>query len=1834
MNAATEFDTGPLSWIKSEIDLALERADQALQDYTTLPHESAAGDPTHLKFCQTHLHQVCGALNIISLDGVTQFTEAAETLLGRIQQQAPAVQIVHVALVRRALNAIGRFLDELLSGQANQPLRLLPLYREVQTACGVEHVSASDLFFPDLTARLPHRNFLPKTLTSAELLPYLRSERARFQRGFLMWLKAPQDRRGVLDMLEAIRHIEEIQESSSARTFWWVTTGFFTALADGTMPKEADVKPLCTRIDLQIRRLLEGSKSVAERLVRDVLYFVSCAESQDPLVLLIKSTYHLSAILPESALTLHAPEQALSRKLRDIIAATEGAWNRFCSGSGQALPVFGENASLLSSLVDLLGQADFCRLARTILATANWLLEGKNRVSEALAMEVATAILLAQNAQQNLPRLGGDFTREVDVSVTRIRACLAGSAALPATATALLDGMSRQAQEKLMIGQVAKEMTSNLGHIEQVLDEFFRDADKRKKLETLEKPLYQVIGVLTMLHQESAVIALRECAAAIKTFSEIEYQPQDADFVRVADQLSMLGFFIDSLEQGESDFSDFAQKMQLGGESFPTTSEAPIPTIEQEVRQQKHDTSALLSELRAEPENKELQEAVKLNLGELKKDASLLADAALSGLTQSLLGALNLGEDYSHLLDAAEEEFATDYLEIPSPSHKTLQLAQANSEEIDAELLSIFLEEAYEVVQTIDEHLKRLKEQPRNIDSLTVLRRAFHTLKGSGRMVGLTTLGEAAWAVEQTLNSWLRQERAVDAPLLTLLEKAHLLFVHWVAYLEDSSSGQAPDSAEVDALAESLRNHAGEDEIITAALVQALAPLAPESTLKEEAPESQQEALSNISEIPEALPVDAVLSPAADAGFAISDESSLPRGNEISSTLRDIFFAEAQEYLTTLRSELALLQAEPLIATPFAMYRAAHTLAGISSTVGMLSLSQLGQALEHALLRRDHSARSDDPVALEIIRQVIDEIAQLLTTSAEPHEPDSVPQWIAALNALYPEILSAPEPVTLPELDDSADEVTQPQDLALAQQIPTLLEDVVETISDILPDATSTVLIDDETEIEAEALPDEFSEAEDADELADEIDEQLLPIFLEEALDLTQGISAQLRAWRQAPDEDTAVRVLTRLLHTLKGSARMAGAVRLGEKAHALETRVGQAYGQVDPALIDEIDHAFDAILEDIEGLQALGEPEASSLAPKMYEGAEREEKEVETEIDSPVARATLRVRADLIDRLVNETGELSISRTRIEGEMRSLKASLLDLTENVIRLRHQLRDIEIQAELQMQSHTALIDEPHAEFDPLELDRFTQFQELTRMMAESVNDVASVQQNLLKNLDDANAALVAQAALNRVVQQELMAVRMLPFDSLAERLYRIVRQTAKELNKRANLEIKGGRLELDRNVLATIAAPLEHLLRNAVVHGIEAPERRRELGKAEIGEIVLSLKQEDNEIVLTLADDGAGFDSARIRARALEAGLLVEEDVLDATRLTELVFTPGFSTASEVSQVAGRGVGTDVVKTEVASLGGRVETISQPGQGTEFQLYLPLTLALTKALIVRVGSKKYAVPSVMIEQVLDLKEAALAAIRDAGTADWMEHSYPFHFLPHLLGETKALPEQRRQYWVLLVRSGTRRVAVQVDELLGNEEIVVKNIGPQLARVVGIDGATVLGDGQLVLILNPLALSRRERLTEAVIPIPSANTEPKAVSTILPTVMIVDDSLTVRKITSRLLAREGYQVLTAKDGVDALEQTLDVVPNVMLVDIEMPRMDGFELTQNIRSDARLKHVPIIMITSRTAEKHRTYASELGVNHYLGKPFQEEELLQLIAGFVAQQKRAAKLTSDSA
>jgi len=463
-----------------------------------------------------------------------------------------------------------------------------------------------------------------------------------------------------------------------------------------------------------------------------------------------------------------------------------------------------------------------------------------------------------------------------------------------------------------------------------------------------------------------------------------------------------------------------------------------------------------------------------------------------------------------------------------------------------------------------------------------------------------------------------------------------------------------------------------------------------------------------------------------------------------------------------------------------------------------------------------------------------------------------------------------------------------------------------------------------------------------------------------------------------------------------------------------------------------------------------------------------------------------------------------------------------------------------------------------------------------------------------------------------------------PLGNLTDRFYRVVRQTAKELDKKANLELKGTRTELDRSVLEKITGPFEHLLRNAVAHGLETPAERARLGKPEIGEIAIDAVQRGNEVVLTVSDDGAGLNFARIRQKAVEAGLLAPDVELPEPQLAQFIFVSGFSTATEVSQVAGRGVGMDVVKNEITSLGGRVEIVSTTGRGTTFTITLPLTLAVTQAVMLRAGQTIYAVPSVMIDQVQEYKAQPYAEILARGEIEWKGNKYALRSLLTLLGEIDT-PTPLRQIPVLLLKSGVLRAAIRVDEIIGNREVVVKQIGPQLSRLAGIAGATVLGTGQVVLILNPVQLVHREQASLVEAPRAAAPAQAAMVveqSSGASLVMVVDDSLTVRKITGRMLTREGYEVATAKDGVDALQQLQDIRPDCILLDVEMPRMDGFEFARNVRADAKTKGIPIIMITSRTADKHRNHALELGVNEYMGKPYQEDQLLALVKRYTEE------------
>ncbi len=796
--------------------------------------------------------------------------------------------------------------------------------------------------------------------------------------------------------------------------------------------------------------------------------------------------------------------------------------------------------------------------------------------------------------------------------------------------------------------------------------------------------------------------------------------------------------------------------------------------------------------------------------------------------------------------------------------------------------------------------------------------------------------------------------------------------------------------------------------------------------------------------------------------------------------------------------------------------------------------------------------------------------------------------------------------------------------------------------------------------------------------IVDDIDMDLLPIFVEEAREIIPQLGESLRTWRTTPVNHAPVGEMTRYLHTLKGSSRMAGLMRLGELAHVIETKVLVMDRVAEPAATDydEVEAAVDRFSSTLERLATgdmapmpidipvLSQTSMDLPAPIAAMAAVRNEITAEGERQEGRERqALLRVNASMIDRFVNEAGEMAIARSRIDQEMITFKRALLELTQNIGRMKTQLREIEIQAETQIQSRQKEAEEHGAQFDPLEFDRFSRTQELTRFMAESLSDVVSLQQSLQKNLDEADAALLHQSRLNRDLQQGLMGVRLVPLGNLQDRFYRLVRQTAKELGKKVNLEFRGVRVEIDRSVLEKITAPFEHLLRNAVAHGLEMPEKRVSSGKDEIGEIGIDAQQIGNEILLTLTDDGAGLNFPRIREKAIAQGLLDANAEVTDQQLTQYIFMSGFSTANEVTQIAGRGVGMDVVRNEIVSLGGRVDITSTPGKGTSFFVSLPLTLAVTQAVMVRVGETLYAIPSVMVEQVQEYKGKRYEPLLALSEIDWKGNRYPLRSMEALLGGKPRLSVVNKAS-VILAKSGQQRAALQVDEIIGNREIVVKTIGPQLARMVGISGATVMGNGQVILILNPVQLVYREAATVTVerpmeaaneglapsgevhIPMETQQTAqgPSLAETIAanmfddsgaataapiierttPLVMVVDDSLTVRKITSRMLLRESYEVATAKDGVDALQQLQDIMPDIILLDIEMPRMDGFEFARNMRADAKLRNIPIIMITSRTADKHRNHAIELGVNEYMGKPYQEEQLLALIKQYTQHRR----------
>ncbi len=1998
MSVHTEFDQGSLIWVKGELEQTLGRAAEALKQFGNAP------DAALLKHAQTHLHQAVGALQMVELQGLARYCEEAEHLVASVAREETGNHALD-AVIAVTKDATA-YLERIAAGSPNVPLVLRDSLVKMAALRG-QSISGAELFFPQLGQLSVPAELPTHSVPDADMAPWVRQQRTRFESGLLRWLRA-RDAGGAAAMTKSLTELASAQTIMLPRAFWWSAAAVVDALPTNKQETDLDPRHLLMRLNLQLRRLADGSTRVAERLFRDLLYILAHDQSQSTLAQKLRASFELDGLLAHAgANTLSPQAQAraqAARQLREELANAKDLWSRVAAGQQDRLPQLAAEITRLAHHSETLEIPGLNKLWEGVSGVFERC-AGRG-ISEPEALELATAMLLADSVLAAYPQQAADFPEQVEAMLQRLaNPAMAAEIDLPQ-----LDAVSREAQEKLLVAQLAQEMRSNLRAIEDTLDAFFRDPSQRAALAGLDQTIYQVQGALMMLDCQDAVALLLAAHERVRNLAAAEADPAPAELEELAEAFSTIGFYVDGLEQGRDDSATLRPMLtRLTG--------AAEPVIE------------------AEPD-----------------------------VTEALEAEPPIGESAN---------IEPEHIEIIEPEQS--RPLPSTEEAVDAELLEVYLEEAAEVLETIASQIEVCRHAPHDREAMTVIRRSFHTLKGSGRMVGLFNLGEAAWAIEQVMNKWLQAEQPATPALLQLVDDAHQSFRVWVAQLSETGGAQV-DSSGLSERAEELKHQLDQGTLSMAAPVAApvVEPVAFQPAVAAEPLPAlfegeHDEAAAPSVELTDDLSFDA---PAIDLADDLAEtelvvDTPAPADEiqigevAVSTTLFGIFCDEAGRHLQALVQGRTALQNNDPLAPSFLL--SAHTLGGIGATAGFSALGDLAYALEQsvqksaeppveplihavdrleqmlgdifaqrdpghgmaeiaALAARNEDALSialddvaaapvttDDQLALdeislddlsldealpdtaaahvepaielgehdlaapteeainldefELTEPTADELAALAlldgTHLDEHNEPvlptatsldglddlsfdlDEFPAdaltveveeepllatevaldpahdaETAALAALPDEQgfeLTLDEPHEVPAEELVAEEhVLDPlptesahaaediephtvvTELAAAPAEPVQAEAVPDTVHEALVAAHEALvsahesLVAARTDAEPEAIADaepildaplveedlpalaEAELIEPADEpvaevplspelghvvqplamaaaeshagvlaagsslterkaeldqtLNDEIDDQLLPVFVEEGDELLPQVGGALRALRDG-DAAEADR-LKRILHTLKGSARMSGAMRMGEATHRMESRLLAAGSTVSAPLIDELESDYDLInllfdelagrtpkAADVVGqtAQAVAATQARGPAQPLLAAAPDAE-----------GKTTIRVRSELVDDLVNQAGEVSIARSRIESEMLALKSSLLDLTENVTRLRTQMRELEIQAESQMQARTREFQEAAQTFDPLEFDRFTRLQEVTRFIAESVNDVATIQHNLLKNVDESAAALTAQARMTKELQQNLMRVRMVPFASISDRLYRLTRQTGKEVGKKVNLELRGGRVEIDRGVLEKMISPFEHMLRNAIDHGLETPEEREASGKSEFGEVQVEVRQEGNELVVMLKDDGKGLNMDRIRAKALERGLIeAGQDVADRD-LMQVIFEPGFSTASAVTQISGRGIGMDVVKNEIGNLGGRIDVDSVLGQGTSFTIHLPLTLAVTQVLLVKSSERLYAIPSVMIEQVQELKQDALALLYKNQAQEWLGGRYPFSYFPRLLGDAEVMPETKRFSTVLLLRSGANRMALHIDELVKNQEVVVKAIGPQLARIPGVAGSTVLGNGEIVLIMNPLALLAHGEIATATQKDAPVETRAPAQLQTTPVVMVVDDSLTVRKITSRLLAREGFQVQTAKDGVDALQQLQELKPAVMLVDIEMPRMDGFEFTRNVRANDDTRHIPIIMITSRTAEKHRNYAFELGVNVFLGKPFQEDELMGHIRSFIPQ------------
>ncbi len=980
--------------------------------------------------------------------------------------------------------------------------------------------------------------------------------------------------------------------------------------------------------------------------------------------------------------------------------------------------------------------------------------------------------------------------------------------------------------------------------------------------------------------------------------------------------------------------------------------------------------------------------------------------------------------------------------------------------------------------------------------------------------------------------------------------------------------------------------------------------------------------------------------------------------------LLDIFLEEADELLAGIDEDLNTWSKEPENTHSLNnLMRYLHTLKGGANMIAATHIGSIAHELESIYERVIRQQITVTPALIQIIRLVQDNVSDRIQSIRDDKIDYPAPEAIHMLQNI--QALVAGTATATPVAAVETVEAETSVELEVIDDASESAEIVVESQALERVDGFETESVPASDEQIQEHQSGETLTAESAESmLADEDDLQSIveETFLEESQEILENAEKLLNQWFDQRSDRSLLLQLQRAAHSIKGGARMISNESIASIAYGLESAfeqfavhhfnsnaydsllqktlkwLGQAIFDHDYNGFEQIKAALDAIefvdvtaqlperltkTESLEVTTGFEFVQGDGTEPPnmMGEWAENTSSDSNNEM--------IRISAELVEKMIDLSGENAINRSRIEMDLGQLGNTLNEMELAIKRLADQLRRMEGELESQIIAKHGSENSRYADFDPLEMDQYSSLNQLSKSLAESASDLVDFKTTLAEKIRDTEGLLLQQSRIQAEIQESLMRTRLVPFDRMLPRLQRIVRQTSTTLNRPAELIVQNTEGELDRTILERLVNPFEHMLRNAIDHGLEDTAERLALNKPEVGSIVLNISRQGTDVIISFSDDGKGIDAESIRAKAISLGLIKAEQQVDQEELLQFIFHPGFSTAKAVTQISGRGVGLDVVQSEIKTLGGHVSVNSELGKGTTFTIRVPTTVAVSDALMVKAGDQQFAISLAQIDRIVRIAPATLETYFNSKD-DYFKIdgvNYKLRYLsefvsnqpiPRLNNVAHSLP-------VLLIKgNGGQSIALLVDQLVGSRaQIVVKPIGQQFASVGVIAGATILGDGQVCLILDGQNIARQVQATQRIKQL-SDQQDLSRRGNARRLVMIVDDSVTVRKVTSRLLERQGYDIVTAKDGVDAIEQLENVRPDLMLLDIEMPRMDGFEVTNLVRHHDIHRNLPIIMITSRTGEKHRERAFSLGVTHYMGKPFQEAELLANVQELIAAQQ----------